>query len=435
MEKDTFMKWIAEIGESPRMKKLEPDVAEAIFDTFEEKYEGITKESFADVCCLVQNAIWIAPANSCFETSGFWNNPWMKMLRNRVLEPQEAPFFDEVMDTVLLFNMVYVVIESLPKEDHASDFIPKSLGLGTFFTLIYVVEVFIKLSVKSFKTYWSDPANGFDFITTWLLFGSWSLKYIHNPELQRILMRYANILRLFRLLRVAKKLKKYPRVQFMVQTVVKMVEAAGDILSLLSVVLFLFTTFSVNAFGGLLYEGNEKLEGSDYEEKSWYVFNFNDCIMAYTTWFTQLLCEYSPEWADALYRTSKYGAYAWYIFPTFYLLGVAIVFEIFKAFTIETYLALKEEHDAKEEGEDSESEGEEEEEDLAMVFEEENEILEAVRERLREENQSLHCRRSLLPALQLQINNAYKEALEEEEQEGEEGGKEKKKKEKEKAEE
>merc|ERR1712118_296663 len=124
-------------------------------------------------------------------------------------------------------------------------------------------------------------------------------------------------------------------------------ESAGDILMILMGVVFFFTTFSVNFFGGLLYEGNEKLAGTDYKEKSWYVFNFNDVVMGFVTWFTQLLCEYAPEWAEALDRTSSVGWISWYIFPLFYLIGVAIIFEILKAFTIETYLALTEEEDEK----------------------------------------------------------------------------------------
>merc|ERR1711939_1054487 len=99
------------------------------------------------------------------------------------------------------------------------------------------------------------------------------------------LSHYANILRLLRLLRAVKKLKQYPRVQFMAQTVVRMVDAAGDILSLLGVLLFFFTTFSVNFFGGILYKGHEKPEGLPYEKKHWFVFNFNDTIMAFVTWF------------------------------------------------------------------------------------------------------------------------------------------------------
>merc|ERR1740130_657835 len=151
-----------------------------------------------------------------------------------------------------------------------------------------------------------------------------------------------------------------------------MIEAAGDNLALLGVCLFFFTTFSVNCFGGLLYEGNPALVGSDYETKHWFVFNFNDNLMGYVTWFTQLLCEYAPEWADALYRVSSIGDLAWYIYPIFYIFGVAIVFEILQAFTIETYLALKEEADAQEEEASSDSEEEED------PFEFENEVIEAV---------------------------------------------------------
>jgi len=205
-----------------------------------------------------------------------------------------------------------------------------------------------------------------------------------------------------------------------VHTVVRMIEAAGDILALLGVCLFFFTTFSVNCFGGLLYEGNPALEGSDYETKHWFVFNFNDNLMGYVTWFTQLLCEYAPEWADALYRVSSIGFIAWYIYPIFYIFGVAIVFEILQAFTIETYLALKEEADAQEEealGLSGESSSESEDEGDAFEFE--NEVIEKIQDKLKEDNKSLHFRISLLPALQKQIKAAYAEALEEEEEEAE----------------
>jgi len=260
------------------------------------------------------------------------------------------------------------------------------LNLTTFFTLIYVWELAVKLCVKSWATYSSVPANMFDFVTTWILFFTWSLKFINIASLQKDLMQYANLLRLMRLLRVVKKLKKYPRVQFMVTTIVRMVEAANDIILILGVVLFFFATFSVNFFGGLLYEGNPALEGSDYKERNWYVFNFNDCIMGYVTWFTQLLSEYNPEWADGLYRCSSIGWIAWYIYPTFYIFGVAIVFEILKAFTIETYLALKEEAD--DEGEESESDSEEDED----PFEYENGVIEAVQDQMKDDNKSLHVR-------------------------------------------
>jgi len=411
MEKEVFMKFISEINRSPRMRPMPENVGKAIYDQFLIEYGAINKESFCDVCSLVQNSIWVTPKNSPLETMapGVWNSDWFQTVRNTVWsqEKDQNPWFDEFMDTILLLNLIFMITGSLPG---GADYIPAWLHLTTFFTLIYVWEVGVKLSVKAWSTYWSEPANQFDFYTTWILFATWALKFVKVKAVQQDLMHYANLLRLLRLLRVVKKLKKYPRVQFMVTTIVRMVEAAGDILALLGVVLFFFATFSVNFFGGLLYEGNPKLEGSDYKEKNWYVFNFNDVMMGYVTWFTQLLSEYNPEWADGLYRVSSIGAIAWYIYPTFYIFGVAIVFEILKAFTIETYLALKEEAD--DEGEESESDS-----DSEDPFEYENEVIEALQDQLKEDNKSLHFKMSILPALQKQIKSAYAEALEEEENE------------------
>merc|ERR1712151_113714 len=105
-------------------------------------------------------------------------------------------------------------------------------------------------------------------------------------------------------------------------------------------------------------EGNPLLEETDYEKKHWFVFNFNDAPMAFSTWFTNLLEEYVPEQAEALQKVCVWGDIAWYIFPVFYIIGVSILFEVLVAFTVEKYLALKEEHDGEEPEEENEEEDE-----------------------------------------------------------------------------
>eukprot|EP00434_Breviolum_minutum_P000894 symbB.v1.2.000790.t1/scaffold44.1/size390916/3 len=79
--------------------------------------------------------------------------------------------------------------------------------------------------------------------------------------------------------------------------------------------------------------------------------------MAFITFFAQLLSEYVPENATALQVASSWGNIAWYIFPSFYILGVAIIFEITKAFTIEYYLAIKEEAEDDDEEKEEEPKG------------------------------------------------------------------------------
>lgn len=314
------------------------------------------------------------------------------------------------MNWVLFANLILILLESVDNLSHWT--VPLWMHESSrLFTWAYVLEVVIKLSVKSWEEYWSSPANQFDFWTTWLLLGTSLLKYLPQAVLQVNLSHYANVLRLLRLVRVVKHLKKYPRVQFMFHVVRTMIEAAGDILGLLGTMLFFFVTFSVNFFGGLLYEGNEKLEGTDYEKKHWYVFNFNDSFMAFATWFTNLLEEYVPEQAEALQLVCSWGDVAWYIFPIFYIVGVSILFEVLVAFTVETYLALKEEHDGAEEEEEDEAAADKlckaaTTTRLAMI--------DTVQKRLEEQGERLHCtikgHSSSLKALVV----AYKEKLEEE---------------------
>merc|ERR1712187_520882 len=153
-------------------------------------------------------------------------------------------------------------------------------------------------------------------------------------------MGYMNILRLLRLLRVLQQLRRFPAVTLMVETVYRLVLASTDILTLLGVVVFFFTTLRVQLWGGLLYIGNPALEESEYAENKHYVLNFNDLLMAFGVWVVSLLCEYVPEFPEVIESVSAWP-WTWVIFPIFYLFAVSVMFELVKAFTIEIFMELK----------------------------------------------------------------------------------------------
>merc|ERR1719480_629034 len=117
------------------------------------------------------------------------------------------------------------------------------------FSWIYVGEVLAKLTVFSFREYWSDFSNRFDFFTTWLLLGTSILEVVAKSSLAT----YANMLRLLRLLRVVKQLKTLPAVQRMADIVPKLVSYSTDILTLLAVVVYFFTALSLQVLGGLVW--------------------------------------------------------------------------------------------------------------------------------------------------------------------------------------
>ncbi|CAE7210934.1 TPC1 [Symbiodinium natans] len=349
---ETFLEFVEDLGKSPRMFPIARETAELLLEHFGD----VTEEKFLDACRVFQNPVWATPKDSFIKhcAPGMWNQDWFVSLRHKVWEPKELPAFDVFMNNVLLANLVLVLLQSAY---NLNDWGPQPDAfriLDLIFAFAYVGEVIIKLSVKSWAEYCSFWANKFDFFTTWLLLATTVLPYLPFATVQADLKHYANILRLLRLIRVVKQLKQFPRVQFMVRTISRMVNAAGDILQLLGVLLFFFSALSMNLWGGVLYEGQPALKELDYGKKHLYVFNFNDMSMAFTTFFAQLLSEYVPENADALQAASSWGDVAWYVFPAFYLLGVAIIFEITKAFTIEYYLAIKEEAEDEEENEEEE---------------------------------------------------------------------------------
>jgi len=118
--------------------------------------------------------------------------------------------------------------------------------------------------------------------------------------------------------------------------------ASKDILKLLGVVCFFFSALGTQLWGGLLYRSNPALEGTEYKEKNFFVLNFNDFLMSFGVWVVMLLCEYVALFPDAIYEVSPIPG-AWLVFMVFYIIGVSIIFELVKAFTIEVFMDLRRE--------------------------------------------------------------------------------------------
>jgi len=262
------------------------------------------------------------------------------------------------MNCVLLFNFSLVIVETV-YDLHNWPETPLLENLELIFSLVYVAEVASRLGVYSWPQYWALGSNRFDLVTTILLLVSSVLESVDSEEQQEeaaskahhqgiggtkdtsggVVSRYMNILRLMRLFRMLKQIKRLKSVQFMFNTVIKLVLGSQHILMTLGCVVFFFTSLSVQLWGGILYESNPKLEETEWKESKWYALNFNDFLMAFGSWFVSLLSEYLPEFTEAISMASNISG-SWLIFPLFYIFGVMIVFELVMAFTIEMFVQL-----------------------------------------------------------------------------------------------
>lgn len=334
LHKDVFLVFIKEYCKSPGVSNKADKYAQVYFDT--EKRDYIDELEFCDILALTQYNMWTTRKDSQLQEK--FPQLWESAAVQDVRKPEGN--FENIMMMVLSINFLLVIIETaydLNKWDEPW----WTEWLEFTFSIIYLGECMIKIGVTGWDFYTSTPSNNFDFMTTQLLLATSIFESLLGS-----LSTYANILRLFRLLRIVKQLKSLEGVQFMADTVIKLVCKAQDMLVLLLVVIFGFTVFSVQLFGGLLYEENELLKGTDYHEAKEFVLNFNDFGMAFGLWFVNLLCEYKPSFAEAIDKTS-FIPRAWLLFGLFWAIAVCITFELVKAFTIEVYMDLREKWEAR----------------------------------------------------------------------------------------
>lgn len=337
ISRDTFMEFAQEFTKSPNVRAIPAKNADIVFQVADKDGSGRLDEmEFFNICGVIQYDFWSTLEDSPLKQMlpSIWNSAWFQSFRQHV----KSGGFDIVMNWVLIINLMLVITETAYDLNNWTE--PVGMRyLELSFSIVYVFELSCKLSVMHFKYYWSWRSNQFDFFTTWLLLASSVLDEIASSEAGSSVKRYMNILRLLRLLRVLKQLKGIKKVQLMVETICNIVSKSRNIMTLLWMVTFFFAMLSVQLWGGILYKSNPALEDSEYKEKGLFVLNFNDFGTAFGVWVVSLLCEYVPTFPDAIWRSSDLTG-SWLIFLLFYIVGVSIVFELVKAFTIEAFLEM-----------------------------------------------------------------------------------------------
>jgi hypothetical protein len=345
LNQDTFCAFCTFLSASPGIPPIDDRTAHVIFRCVDEEKRGTIKiTEFTKICSVLQYQFWFIEKYSFVKDSmpRLWNSKCWRWFLSQVEVPNSN--FDQLMNYILLLNLVLVVVES--NYTVASE--PTWMSnLEFVFSWLYLGEVIVKLLVFSWREYWNDHANKFDFFTTFLLLFA-SLLQHSDPNIQK----YANLLRLLRLLRVVKQLKRWEKVQKMVQITVQLVTKSLDILTLLLVVVFFFTSVSVQLFGGIIQKDLLEESGHAEEFENDWVFNCNDMFMACGLWIVMLLVEYEPTLANmyAIIQPSTsswWSRHCWLLFPLFYMIGVSIVFELVKAFTIEVFMQLQQEVEKK----------------------------------------------------------------------------------------
>jgi cation channel sperm-associated protein 2 len=114
--------------------------------------------------------------------------------------------------------------------------------------LIFVVEIVLKW-VDSFRTFWTDGWNVFDFFVTFASAGPRFASLVLLDDGQgSALSTITNQVRLFRSLRILKMIARLSSLRVVIATVIDAFQSLGFILLLLALLFYMFGIFAVNLF-------------------------------------------------------------------------------------------------------------------------------------------------------------------------------------------
>ncbi|CAD7959646.1 unnamed protein product [Amoebophrya sp. A120] len=226
----------------------------------------------------------------------------------------ESGAVDDIIGTVLLINLVYMIADGLVSSECSPAFQAKWKSNGEtvelIFSIIYMGEVCAKLSVMSFAEYWKkNPSNQFDFFTSVALF-SVSMVRVSGIKGASGIIRSVNIIRILRLVRILARTRQF---RDLLVSVTRMVLVCEEIICLLFVCLLFFASLGQMGWGGMLGKTNPSPEdldrnGSYYSSHT--ALNFNDIGMGI---FTLISIFFSNAFPDLVQEMSYQHPWPWYL--------------------------------------------------------------------------------------------------------------------------
>ena len=146
-------------------------------------------------------------------------------------------WFDAVLTTCIITNIICMCTVHYNQSELWSDFVYNQ-NLG--FLIIFTAEMIIKWIGLGCKTYWTSPFDAFDGFTVLL---GWVF----------VLVDLGAIAGIFRIGRVFRLIKRAPKLQNLMSTLVNTLPSISNVFMVLLLVFFIFAVIGVELFGKVRY--------------------------------------------------------------------------------------------------------------------------------------------------------------------------------------
>ncbi|CAI9089403.1 OLC1v1023968C1 [Oldenlandia corymbosa var. corymbosa] len=354
LNKDQCVKLFEELNKYRTLPQISREDFELIFDELDDTHDfKINLEEFSDLCNAIALRFQKEPSVPYFE-----NCPsiYHSVISEKLKEFVKSATFGYVIAFILLMNLVAVIIETtLDIENNSAQEAWQKVEF--VFGWIYVLEMLLKIYAYGPENYWRDGQNRFDCIVTLVIvIGETTtfvapngLTFLSNGEW----IRYLLIARMLRLIRLLMHVRQY---RAFVATFLTLIPSLMPYLGTIFCVMCIYCSIGVQVFGGTVYAGNPKLEGTELYEDDYLLFNFNDYANGMVTLFNLLVMGNWQVWMQSYVDlTGTSWTYAYFV--SFYLISILLLLNLVVAFVLEAFFAEMElEESEKSENIESKSE-------------------------------------------------------------------------------
>jgi len=249
--------------------------------------------------------------------------------------------FEGAVDVMILINCILIVVETEYEMTGSSSGIPLLEAVEPVFTLIYVVELLLKLLVLGWSEYWRKLRNRFDIIVVGaLVFVEIQMLFNVTEGSKWDWIRYMLVVRLLRCLRLLVAVRRF---NMIFATFLQLVPAFITLFGMLFALMTLYAQIGLQAFGGKIWRGNPAMVDTEFVKHDYYANNFNDYASAMVVLFELLVVNKWYVIMDGVVAaTSKiFRLY----FISFYAIAVVMVLNLVVAFILEAFFEKEMEHD------------------------------------------------------------------------------------------
>jgi len=262
-------------------------------------------------------------------------------------------WFDYSIDVMVFINAVIVIAQMYPmlagtevvSKDDAYDLMrdgridTKWEVAETFFTVLFVIEMTLKITVLGWNRYTLSMRNCFDGLVTFLSAAATFYVYYPNSYSNSELIRFILVARSLRVLRLCLVIDHF---KSMSHAVLGIMPAAGRVVLALFCVVFLWSWIGMFWFGGKITRDPNnplaaRLEGTDFAGSFYWANNFNDMLSGLNVCYNLLVINNWNVLESGIMAICDTKYYRFY-FLSFYIVGVMIVNNLVVALIIDYFL-------------------------------------------------------------------------------------------------